>query len=101
MVARPLPFRAGKRHGAGAGSLSVVLSQLLDAAVELEELAQAGYVLEQPVEADGLRLSRVATAEEIPGRHPGRHHTRISGLSGTPDPRNHADAAWIGGCRWA
>jgi hypothetical protein len=32
--------------------------------VELEELEQAGYVLEQPVEADGLRLSRVVTAGE-------------------------------------
>ena len=31
----------------GADSLSVVLSQLLDAALELEELAQAGYVLQR------------------------------------------------------
>jgi hypothetical protein len=46
--------------------LDVVLSQLLVVALELEELPKAGYVHEQPVEADGLRLSRVATAEELP-----------------------------------
>jgi hypothetical protein len=52
-----------------------VLAQLLDAAAELEELAQAGYVLERPVEADGLLLSRVATAGEIPGRDLGWNHS--------------------------
>ena len=44
-----------------AGSLDVVVAQLLDAALELEELAAAGYVLDRPVEADGIRLSRAGT----------------------------------------
>ncbi len=43
----------------GAETLDVVLAQPLDAAAELEELAQAGYVLERPVEADGLVLGRL------------------------------------------
>jgi hypothetical protein len=42
----------------GAEEIEVVLSQLHDAVAEIEELALAGYVLERPVEADGLRLSR-------------------------------------------
>lgn len=46
----------------GADTLEAVLAQLLDAAVELEELAQAGYILEQPVEADGLLLSQNGSA---------------------------------------
>ncbi len=50
----------------GAESVDVVLAQLLDAALELEELAAAGYTLDRPVEADGMRLSRVATTGEIP-----------------------------------
>jgi hypothetical protein len=48
----------------GCEGLEAVLAPLLDVCVELEELSAAGYVLEQPVEADGLRLGRVATAGE-------------------------------------
>ena len=43
----------------GAEALEVVLAQLIDVAIELEELSAAGYVLERPVEADGLVLSRL------------------------------------------
>ncbi|HKD33447.1 MAG TPA: hypothetical protein VKB73_08260 [Gaiellaceae bacterium] len=42
----------------GAEALEVVLAQLIDVAIEIEELSAAGYVLERPVEADGLVLSR-------------------------------------------
>ena len=43
------------------GSPAQADAAILDAALEIEELAQAGYVLERPVEADELRLSRVAS----------------------------------------
>ena len=40
---------------------------LADAALELEEFARAGYVLERPVEADGLRLKPpVSRAPNMP-----------------------------------
>ena len=42
----------------GAGSLEVVLAQLLDVCLEIEELVAAGYVLERPAEADALAISR-------------------------------------------
>lgn len=42
----------------GADKIEVVFAQLLDVAVELEELDAAGYVLERPVEADGIHLAR-------------------------------------------
>ena len=58
---------------------------LADAALELEEFARAGYVLERPVEADGLRLKppvsrapnmpqtlRNGFVERCPVRVPGR-----------------------------
>ena len=56
----------------------MVLAHLLDAMLELEELARAGYVLERPVEADGLRLSRVVRA----------------GALGETTPRPHQKAAF-------
>ena len=42
----------------GASSLEVVLSQLLDVAVEIEELAAAGFTLQDPAVADGMVLRR-------------------------------------------
>jgi hypothetical protein len=47
----------------GADTLEVVLAQLLEAAVELEELAAAGLELEAPAEADGLLLRQSAELE--------------------------------------
>jgi hypothetical protein len=53
--------RAGTEDGVdGAETRRVVLAQLLEVAVEIEELALAGYVLEAPVEADGLRMAAEA-----------------------------------------
>jgi len=43
----------------GLEDIGLVVSQLVDLAAELEELSAAGYVLERPVEADGLVLSRL------------------------------------------
>jgi hypothetical protein len=61
MADEPIWLRL-RQYVDGADSLDIVLAQLLDVALELEQLAQAGYVLDRPVEADGLGLRRVAAA---------------------------------------
>jgi hypothetical protein len=56
MAAEKLWLRL-RQYVDGAETIEVVLAQLLDVAVEIEELALVGYVLEAPVEADGLRMT--------------------------------------------
>jgi hypothetical protein len=46
----------------GAEKIEIVLAQLRDLTVELEDLHQAGYVLDRPVEADGICLARPVLA---------------------------------------
>jgi hypothetical protein len=59
MAAEKLWLRL-RQYVDGAETLEVVLAQLLEVAAEIEELALAGYVLEAPVEADGLRMAAEA-----------------------------------------